>query len=157
MLWRIHYSQLKDKPPRRNMSETSFPLMVPNVACWSTSARLAELWTLRLRLRLCVKKKKKSYYFILFSISSSSCKVTFWLFLLLFELLQTITPVHLISSNAAAIAAYPNDGFVMEQMTVVTMRMRPTSHAQVCIESVLDAVWLWLQVDNFLNIENNIL
>ncbi len=59
--------------------------------------------------------------------------------------LQTITRVPLISSNAATIAASLNAGFVMEQMTVATMRMRPTLHARVCtvlnhINVVLDSV-----------------
>lgn len=51
--------------------------------------------------------------------------------------MQTITAVSLISSNAATIAAFPKDGFVMEQMTVVTMRMRPTLLVQVCTVSFL--------------------
>lgn len=46
--------------------------------------------------------------------------------------LQTITRVPSIISNVAVIAAFPNDGFAMEQTTAVTMRMRPTLHAQVC-------------------------
>lgn len=45
--------------------------------------------------------------------------------------LQTITRVPPVISNAAAIAAFPKDGFVTAQTTAATTRTRPTAPAQV--------------------------
>lgn len=47
-------------------------------------------------------------------------------------LFQTTIPVLMISSNAVTTGAFPKSGFAMEQMTAVTVKMKPTPHALVC-------------------------
>lgn len=87
--------------------------------------------------------------FISFSfIWHESCKVTdrlvaFILFFSSLISLQTITAAPLISSSAATIAAFPKDGFVMERMTAVTVRTRPTLPAQVMHSCSSFSLTLW--------------